>query len=216
MMSVKAVIWDIDGTLVDSEPLHLKALLAVCSQYGVDISDLPDSEFIGVNLHGVWERLQPRFREKTSRGEWIAAINGHYRSGVDTLQTIPDAFETMARLDRLGVRQAAVSNSGRVVVDANLASVGVSRFLEFSISLDDVSEGKPSPVPYNDALKRLDLNPNETIAVEDSLSGVRSAVAAGIPVAALMNPGLPATYVIKQLPDLLELVRPKYQVGEGL
>ena len=55
---IKAVAWDIDGTLVDSEPLHLKSLILVCKKYNVDISDLPNEYFIGVNLHGVWEALQ--------------------------------------------------------------------------------------------------------------------------------------------------------------
>ena len=55
---IGAVAWDIDGTLVDSEPLHLKSLILVCEKYDVDISDLPNEYFIGVNLHGVWKALQ--------------------------------------------------------------------------------------------------------------------------------------------------------------
>ena len=57
---IKAVAWDIDGTLVDSEPLHLKSLILVCEKYNVDISDLPNEYFIGVNLYGVWKELRKR------------------------------------------------------------------------------------------------------------------------------------------------------------
>ena len=75
---IEAIAWDVDGTLIDSEPTHLKALLATCTAHRVDISDLADDAFVGVSLHGVWEAIGARFPASLGRDAWIGEINGHY------------------------------------------------------------------------------------------------------------------------------------------
>tara|TARA_R110002124_G_scaffold49691_4_gene145443 strand:+ start:3201 stop:3836 length:636 start_codon:yes stop_codon:yes gene_type:complete len=201
-MSIKAVLWDIDGTLVDSEPLHLQALLAVCKQFGVDISDLPDDRFIGVDLNGVWDALKSRFPENLTVGAWKTLIDDCYAHHSDTLRIMPGAIDTIHSLHQLGYRQAAVSNSGRRVVDTNLGFLRFNEIFEFSISLDDVGEAKPSPVPYLEALRQMEIEPSQGLAVEDSLSGARSAQAAGLALVAYRNPSLPADVWIDDLSEL--------------
>lgn len=202
-MSIKAVLWDIDGTLVDSEPLHLKALLAVCMQYNVDISDIRDDTFIGINLNGVWDALKRRFPADLTRDVWTSAIDEHYVHRSETLHAMPGAIETIQSLNALGIRQAAVSNSGRKVVDTNLDFLRTKDIFEFSISLDDVSKAKPAPEPYLHALTRMEIEPSQALAIEDSRSGAKSAKAAGLKLVAYKNPGLPADIWINDLKDLL-------------
>ncbi len=201
-MNIKAVLWDIDGTLVDSEPLHLEALLAVCSRFNVDISDLPDDTFIGVNLNGVWDALKHRFPDDLSLNAWKASIDEHYAQHSEKLRVMPGAIETIQRLHARGIRQAAVSNSGRSVVDTNLAFLGINALFEFSISLDDVSEPKPAPEPYLQALAAMNIESSQALAVEDSRAGAMSAKAAGLTLVAYNNPGLPADAWIDDLGDL--------------
>lgn len=186
-MSVRAVAWDIDGTLVDSEPLHLYALQETCRRYGVSIDDLPDDEFIGVNLFGVWDVLKERHPESVSMQEWIHELNRFYDSNAKMLKPIPGAREVVGKLSESGFIQVAVSNSHRRVVDANLEAVGLTKQMQFSLSLDDVPIGKPDPTPYRMVLDALKLTPNQVIAVEDSPSGVSSAAAAGLTVFGLSN-----------------------------
>ncbi len=209
-MSCRAVAWDIDGTLVDSEPLHLRALLATCANHGVDISDLPDDEFVGVNLHGVWGALKDRFAPTLSMQAWIDELNGIYAAHADTLIPMPQAKEVVAELSRRGVRQIAVSNSHRPIVDVNLRALGIAKFMAFSLSLDDVPAGKPSPIPYLMAAHKLGLSRSEIIAVEDSLSGVQSAKAAGLVAVGFQqhDTALPmADRVIDNLTELSDLVQ---------
>lgn len=201
-MGIRAVLWDIDGTLIDSEPVHLQALLAVCRRFDVDISDLPDETFIGVDLNGVWEALKGRFPENLGRDAWKTWIDDCYVHQAGTLRVMPGAIDTIQSLDGLGFRQAAVSNSGRMVVDANLELLCLDRIFEFSISLDDVSEAKPSPEPYLQALTKMDISPSQGLAVEDSASGAISAQAAGLTLVAYNNPGLPADMWIDDLSEL--------------
>jgi len=179
---MRAVAWDIDGTLIDSEPLHHRALLAASLALGTDLSDLPDQAFRGIHMHEVWDLLRPRLRENLTQDEWLRAIDEHYAANLDALVPIVDAVATVRALDAIGVPQACVSNSGRAVVDANLAALGIADIIRFSISFDDVTEGKPSPQPYLLACERLGLPPGEVVAVEDSRSGALSARRAGLVV----------------------------------
>ena len=200
------VIWDVDGTLVDSEPLHLMALKTLCARYDVDISSLPDDRFVGVDLYRVWDVLGSRFPRELTSSAWIDELNRVYASGIDRLVPIDDAAMVIARLAEMGVRQAAVSNSNRVVVDANLNALGVLDILEFSISLDDVKSSKPDPEIYLKALDRMHADPSKTISVEDSRTGIMSAHAAGIPVIGLGTKELGADHHISHLRQVLEIV----------
>lgn len=176
----RAVAWDIDGTLVDSEPLHHRALLAASKGFGVDLSDLPDMAFRGVHMGDVWKRLQALFPQGLAEQDWLDAINRHYIEHRHSLTTMPGAVETIRMLADLGIPQVCVSNSCRAVVDANLDAMGIASFIRFSISLDDVAEGKPSPIPYSMAAERLGLPTGSIVAIEDSFTGLASARAAGL------------------------------------
>jgi HAD superfamily hydrolase (TIGR01509 family) len=183
MSRFSAVAWDIDGTLADSEGLHLRALVETCRALGVDLSDLPEQAFSGVHMLDVWTSLRPRLPARVERREWLAAVEHYYIAHAGELVAMPEAVETVRELAALGVAQACVSNSGRAVVDANIAALGVGKCLAFSISLDDVVAGKPDPEPYRLAAHRLGALPRAVVAVEDSATGARSAREAGLFVA---------------------------------
>ncbi len=177
-MTLRAVAWDIDGTLVDSEPVHLLALKLVCQDHGVSIADLPDDHFVGVHLEGVWQALAPRFGQRLKQRQWVDGLNQHYLRLAVRINPMPGALQLVAELSRRGIRQVAVSNSNRAVVNANLAVGGLGEHMEFSISVDDVAAGKPDPEPYAQAARRLGLLPQSILAIEDSVTGLRSAKAA--------------------------------------
>jgi HAD superfamily hydrolase (TIGR01509 family) len=180
MSAFRAVAWDIDGTLIDSEGLHQRALIETSAAFGADLSDLPDEAFRGVHMRDVWTTLRPRFPNGVERREWLAAIERFYVARAPSLAPTPGAIETVAALVTAGVAQACVSNSGRAIVDANLDALGIRRTMAFSLSLDDVSAGKPDPAPFREAARRFALPAATVIGVEDSAAGVRSAREAGL------------------------------------
>jgi len=184
-----AVAWDIDGTLIDSEPLHYQALLAACAEWDVDMSDITLATFCGIHIMDVWEALRPRMPAELSHQTWRRSIHDHYVAQSHTLQEIEGAVRCIRRLHAMGIRQVCVSNSSRRTVDANLEALGVLDCIEFSVSLDDVSSGKPTPEPYAQACTRLGLLPEHVLAIEDSFTGASSARAAGLPVA-LYDPAI--------------------------
>jgi HAD superfamily hydrolase (TIGR01509 family) len=179
-MNMKAVAWDIDGTLADSEPLHEKVLFEVCRHFGADISDLPPDHFRGVHMGDVWAELKPRMRPDTSEKAWQDAILDTYVEQRAEVRPMAGAVETVKALAAAGIRQGCVSNSGRSIVDANIEALGIAAYLEFSLSLDDVGHGKPDPEPYAEACQRFGLAPVQVLAVEDSFAGFSSAAGAGL------------------------------------
>jgi HAD superfamily hydrolase (TIGR01509 family) len=177
-----AVAWDIDGTLVDSEPVHLAALVAVSGRYGLDLSGDPPDRFLGKHLGDVWETLQGLYPPDLAMAEWVEEILGEYHSRQRDVAVIRDMLDAMHALHALGIPQACVSNSERFIVDTNIAVLGVSDLIQFSISRDDVGAGKPDPEPYLEACRRFGALPGQVVAVEDSDTGARSAHAAGLKV----------------------------------
>ncbi|HVJ34837.1 MAG TPA: HAD family phosphatase [Terriglobia bacterium] len=208
-MKFKAVAWDIDGTLVDSEPLHHQALLAASLGFGCDLSDLPDQAFRGVHMHDVWHILRPRLPKSLDELSWLQAIDAHYVANTQHLRPITDAVAMVKQLAALEMPQACVSNSGRAVVDANLAALGIRDAIAFSISLDDVKNGKPDPEPYLTACTRLGLDPASVVAIEDSRSGALSARRAGLTIIGYAATGGgfdDVDYVIPDFSDFMMLL----------
>ena len=206
MNQFRAVAWDIDGTLIDSEPLHQRGLLAACLALGADISDLGPDPFRGVHARDIWNALKVRFRPGASFDAWIAAMEGYYVEHARELKPVPGALEAMRALQALGVAQACVSNSGRTIVDANLKALGVAELIAFSLSINDVSRGKPDPEPFRETARRLGASPEATVAVEDSDAGARSARAAGLFVVGYAPHGNAFAGADRSVAKLMEVV----------
>ena len=210
MTAIRAVAWDIDGTLIDSEPLHDAVLTEVCTVHGADLSDIPPDHFRGVHMPDVWNALKPRLPGHLEESAWLGAIVARYIERAHELQPLPGAIEVMRTLSEAGIRQVCVSNSSRSVVDANLRSLSILDLIDFSISLDDVAEGKPDPEPYLTAARRLGIAPHDMAAVEDSIAGATSARAAGLRVFVIAPSGHghvePADATINRLLDLPDLL----------
>ena len=206
MSIFRAVAWDVDGTLIDSEGLHQRALIETGADFGVDLSDLPDEAFRGVHMRDVWTALQPRFPKAVDRKTWIAAIERFYISRAPSLSPISGAVEAIRALAAKGVAQACVSNSGRAIVDANLDALGIRETMAFSISLEDVSAGKPDPEPFREAARRFALPAAAIVAVEDSGAGARSARAAGLYVVGYAPKGSAFIGSDRSIVKLMEVV----------
>lgn len=183
-----AAAWDVDGTLVDSEPLHLRALQSVCDACGVDITDHGDTPFIGVAIGDVWRLLATRFESKleqqtgNAEREFRRAVTRYYLEHASEVRVLPGARQALEHLSRLGVSLAAVSNSERQIVLANLRTIGALNLFQVVVSLDDVKQPKPAAEPYLRALASMGVPAGQAWAVEDSLGGARSARAAGLRV----------------------------------
>lgn len=179
-MTPKAVFWDMDGTLVDSEPLHDAALVSAMRSVGLTAPADLHERVLGKTAAFVYDMMRDEFGLTLPFDQWIALKYEYYMANVDGLQPRPGAIEVYQELKALGVRQAVVSNSDRLIVDANLGAVGLSYAGMKTVSRNDVREGKPHPEPFLRAAWLFDVAPGEAVAIDDSVTGAMSGLAAGM------------------------------------
>jgi HAD superfamily hydrolase (TIGR01509 family) len=179
-MTPKAVFWDMDGTLVDSEPLHEAALIAALHSVGIAAPANLHERVLGIAAWPVYEMLRDEFGLDLPFDDWIVRKYDHYLPMTGTLKPRPGAIETYNELRALGVAQAVVSNSDRLVVDANLRMVGLFYPGMKTVSRNDVREGKPRAEPFLRAAWLAGVDPADAVAVEDSVTGATAGLAAGL------------------------------------
>ena len=184
-----AVIFDMDGVLLDSEPLHFEALGGLLAHDGLQLTLAENEEFIGATVEATFSTLIARHHLPRSLGEYISL----YDEAVLRILQQPrppshGVVQLIARTRDLGMRLALASSSRRLWIDATLRSIGLANTFELIVSGDDVEHSKPDPEIYLLAGSRLDLPPERCLAIEDSPNGVKSALAAGMPVVAVRTP----------------------------
>jgi beta-phosphoglucomutase len=179
-----AVIFDMDGVLIDSEPLHHEVVNQVLSVDGIPHMGRAEYEqFLGTTTDEFFDTLIVRYKLRRSKAEYTA----HYDDALLLALAQPREASAgvkplLARLRALGLRLALASSSRRIWIDATLRSVGLSDAFDALVSGDDVELGKPDPAIYVLAAQRVGVEPARCLAIEDSPSGVQSARAAGMAV----------------------------------
>ena len=153
-MMPKAVFWDMDGTLVDSEPLHDAALASALHSVGLTPPADLHERVLGQAAGPVYEMMRREFGLTLDFDDWIHRKYTHYLSQAINLKPRPGALEIFRELKQAGTVQAIVSNSDRLVVDANLRAVGFMEYGLKSVSRNDVRVGKPDPECYLRAASR--------------------------------------------------------------
>jgi beta-phosphoglucomutase-like phosphatase (HAD superfamily) len=193
-----AVFWDIDGVLVDSEPLHRKKIEAIAldpqrtgvpDPRGLKIEKSDWAELHGKGDHFIYNWIKARATEyPLDETKFLKACEDYYLAHVPQLKARSGAREAFNRFAAKGLHQVAVSSGVRAQVDANLKAADVKML--FSLAAGDTKEKKPNPEPYNTAHTRLlsrienvsaDLrDKSKCIVIEDSASGVEAGKKAGM------------------------------------
>lgn len=177
--TLAAVLWDMDGTLIDSEPLWLEAELAMLKRFNIEMTPAVHDSLIG---SGLWDAAE-MFRELGVNmpaddivAEWVAGVTKGLQTG--PLGWRPGARELLESLRVAGVPCALVTMSVRSLAEQVVAQLPQGSFAAI-VAGDEVQHEKPHPEPYLRGAAALGVETVDCIALEDSPTGVRSAVAAG-------------------------------------
>ena len=179
--SAKALLFDIDGTLADTDALHLQAFNQVFGPRGhIFDRDRASKELMGFSNASIGERFlpdEPPERRLAIMDEKEAAFRNLVAGKI---RPLPGLMPLLARADRAGVPMVAVTNAPRLNAEMLLAGLGISDRFKTVVIGDELAHGKPHPMPYLEGLRAVNAAAKLCLAFEDSRSGVQSASAAGI------------------------------------
>ena len=177
----KALLFDIDGTLADTDALHLEAFNQVLGPRGHVFDHARFTrELQGFSNASISERFladEPPQRQATIIGEKEEAFR---KLVAGQIQPVPGLTTLLARADRADIPMVAVTNAPRLNAEMLLSGLGIMDRFKALVIGDELAHGKPHPMPYLEGLRAVSAAPNLSLAFEDSRSGVQSASTAGI------------------------------------
>ncbi len=188
-----AVIFDLDGTLVDSEPAYHEASRRLLARYGItDFTWEDHTRFIGIGTRETLTTLREEHGIDAPVEELLAGKNRLYLELARTsVRAFPGMLVLVERLRAAGVPMAVASGSSRAAIDAVLAGAGLDALLPVRVSAEEVARGKPEPDVFLEAAERLGVEPGRCAVVEDAPPGAEAAHRAGMRCVAV--PYLPET-----------------------
>ncbi len=188
--AIKAVLFDMDGVLIEAKEWHYESLNRALALFGFEISRydhlvtydglptrrklemLSRERGLPTGLHGLVNDLKQKYTMEIVHSKCRPTFHHQY---------------ALSKLKARGLRLAVCSNSIRQTVDQMLQRAGIHHWFDLTLSNEDVSKAKPDPEIYSSAMARLGLLPSQCIVVEDNQNGIRAAMAAGAHVLAVEN-----------------------------
>ena len=188
---IDAVVFDLDGVLLDTEQVWDEVREALARERGGRWHERAQADMMGMSSTE-WSRyMHDELGLKESAEELnrlvVERMQSRYRERLPVVEGAVDAVRRLAAHWPLGL----ASSSNRPLIDLALELMGVADLFDATVSSEEVERGKPAPDVYLEAARRLDVPPESVVAIEDSASGISSAKAAGMRVIAIPNPHFP-------------------------
>ncbi|MEW4371489.1 beta-phosphoglucomutase [Paenibacillus kandeliae] len=212
-MTIKAVIFDLDGVIVSTDQFHYKAWKKISDEEGIPFNETINNRLRGVSrmesldiiLEQATRTYTPEEKQKLAERK-----NEFYRESLHELSPkdlLPGAKETIDELKKRKVKIAIGSSSKNT--PTILEQIGLSKAFDAVADGNDITRSKPDPEVFLLAAERLDTAPEECLVVEDAEAGVQAAIAGGMNVAAVGDAGLhsqDADYRLERVDEILDLI----------
>lgn len=178
---LQAVFFDLDGTLANTDPIHFQVWQDLLCDYGLEIDQSFYQQHISGRLNpDIVRDLLPQLSPEASE-QFITVKETRFRElAQGQLQPLPGLLPLLDWLWDQDLESAIVTNAPRANAEFMLQTLQLDQCFETVILSEDLPVGKPDPLPYLEALRRFDLPPEAAVVFEDSPSGLRAAIAAGI------------------------------------
>ena len=185
-----AVLFDMDGVLIDSEPLHYASDLQMLDELGVSVPRSYLDRFVGMTNPEMWETIRREKGISRSAREildrQLAVKIGLLREG--DYSAIPGVSDLIRGLRGRGIPVAVASSSSAPFIVEVLRKIGLDEYIRIFVSGEDVPSGKPAPDVYLKAAQSLRVESGECVVIEDSRNGVLAGKRAGMRVVGYRNP----------------------------
>ncbi|KGX89882.1 HAD family hydrolase [Pontibacillus marinus BH030004 = DSM 16465] len=184
---MKAVIFDFDGLIVDTESIWFDVFQEILQEYGVDLSLETFSKCVGSTDDALYEHMEIHATKPFDRMEIDREAEKRYQDFVEELVLRNGVLDYLKEAKRLGIHIGLASSSGMDWVKRYLTRFGILSYFDVMWTGDQVSEVKPDPELYERTIDSLQLQPEEAVVFEDSGNGLLAARRAGIPCVVVPN-----------------------------
>ena len=187
----KGFIFDMDGVIIDSEPLYVRVEQKMFQELGLKVAPEKHLAFTGVPIEEMWDSLKNEFSLDIDSKEWAVLESERIIASLrvpENVNAIEGVLPLLGELTRLNFQVGLASSSPREQIDLILDTLGISSFFRYTVSGDEVQDGKPAPDSFLQCVAGLGADPHKTFVLEDSANGVRAARAAGLHVIGFANP----------------------------
>ncbi len=190
---IKAVIFDMDGVIIDSEPLHQKIEVKMFSDLGISVPFEVHCTFVGTTTRNMCEILKKRYNLSQSVDELVHMKDERYidylrRNENNDVLPVPGVLDLIRELRGRGVKLAIGSSAPVREIELVMDIFNIRQYFAAVASGEEVPKSKPAPDTFLLAAKKLGVRPEECIVIEDSDNGVRAAQNAGMKCVAFRNP----------------------------
>src|SRR3990172_5059454 len=182
MKDIKALIFDMDGVIVDSEPIHEKAEMEVCREFGMEVPKSEWDNFRGKKLEDIFSFASKKYGTGNEPIERMIErkIETYLAYALSDMQLVTGAYDFLQELKRNQKYRYALTTSGRRFQQEKiLAKFNLVNFFQIMVTAEDVKNGKPHPEPYAITVEKLGELPSSCLVLEDSDNGILSSKAAG-------------------------------------
>jgi HAD superfamily hydrolase (TIGR01509 family) len=187
---LKAVLFDMDGVIIDSEPQHARAAVLALKNFNVNITIDYAYQFIGTTTYHMCQRMIEDFSIDATPEDLLQAneVMKDHLTKTEGFEAIPYIVELMKDLHNHGIKMIIASSSSGSSIQEVMKHLNIVNLLDGFISGTTVAHPKPAPDIFLAAASQLGVSPSECIVIEDSYNGVTAAAAAGIPSIGFLNP----------------------------
>ncbi len=183
MNKIEAVIFDMDGVIIDSEPLYFKIQEQLFNDLGFTVSKQEYDTFIGAGMQLMWEKLCSKHNLPFTIKQLIIMNNEliyNTFNNLNSLQATDDFISFLTCIKEKGIKTAVASSTSKKIINVILSKLGIIQEFDVVISSEEVLQGKPEPDIFLEAATRLNVDPKKCIVIEDSTNGVKAAARAGM------------------------------------
>jgi HAD superfamily hydrolase (TIGR01509 family) len=188
-MTIEALLFDIDGTLVDSNDLHVEAWMEVFGRHGLS----PDRDAVRAQIGKGGDLLVPSLFPDRSEAEQEAMADGHgevFKARfLDRVQPFPDAAALVRRAHEAGLKVALASSASQSELEHYVGLLGLKSAVDATTTIDDVEQSKPAADIFAVAVRKLGVAPERTLAIGDTPYDVEAAAKAGVRTVAVLSGG---------------------------
>lgn len=187
---LKAVIFDMDGVLIDSEPVHMEADRRLMKELGLNFEKSYYIQFVGSTADYMWDKMIKDFSLSQTPEQLMAMSNRFVKeiNGAGGYPQIPGAAELVKRMSGEDILLAVASSSGMTRIQSVLNNMGLQSDFDGIVSGTQVENPKPAPDTFLKAAELLQVSPSECLVIEDSWNGMKAAKAAGMVCLGYENP----------------------------